>query len=517
MDLLCLIVEAGLISQAFLCLSIALSILFLWVYFPSGLSPIPGHFLAKNTNVWRLIDVARGRAHETHLALHKKHGQYVRLGPSVVSIQNLEVLKTIYSIKNPYKKSDYYKVAQQMAGGKLAPTLFSTVDEQHHSAIRRPVSSTYAMGNVVALEKGVDELIKALLGRLDKFAAGQEVCDIGMWLQFYAFDVIGKITFGRPLGFLSEEKDVDGIIKSLIRAQDYVAVIGQIPWLDYLLLKNPLLRFFGGGTGAIAIFAIKSLEEPLSKGLSCDENTTDDFLHRFLAAKQHHPAVVTDCQIFQYTLSNVTAGSDTTAIALRSILYFLMRNPHCMDLLQNELFLARKTGALSLPVEWKESQQLPYLSAAVKETFRLHPPVGLLLERVVPDGGLQLPDGPFLPSGTIVGANPWVVHRHSVFGENLESFDPGRWLQRFDESEDDFNARKSLMLSASLTFGAGPRTCIGKNISLLEIYKTIPTLLLTYEFELDNNARSWETWNSFFVRQSNFMVKLRKVRDQNSA
>lgn len=248
--------------------------------------------------------------------------------------------------------------------------------------------------------------------------------------------------------------------------------------------------FFGCGTGAIASFAIKSLKERLSKGPSNDENTADDFLRRFLAAKQNHPAIVTDRQIFQYTLSNVTAGSDTTAIALRSILYFLLRNPHCITLLQNELSLAREKGALSLPVKWKESQQLLYLSAVVKEAFRLHPPVGLLLERVVPDRGLQLPDGPFLSSGTIVGANAWVVHRHPVFGENLESFDPRRWLQRFNEFEDDFKTRRSLMISASLTFGAGPRTSIGKNISLLEIYKTIPTLLLTYEVRYPG----FETW-----------------------
>ncbi|UQC76349.1 uncharacterized protein CLUP02_17862 [Colletotrichum lupini] len=42
---------------------------------------------------------------------------------------------------------------------------------------------------------------------------------------------------------------------------------------------------------------------------------------------------------------------------------------------------------------------MPYLSAVVKETFRFHQPLGFLLEQVVPDRGLQLPDGPFLPSG----------------------------------------------------------------------------------------------------------------------
>lgn len=83
MDRLCLIVEAGLACQGFLCLSTALCILSLWVYFPSDLSPALNHFFAKHTDMWKLIDVARGRARETHLALHERYGQYVRLGPSV--------------------------------------------------------------------------------------------------------------------------------------------------------------------------------------------------------------------------------------------------------------------------------------------------------------------------------------------------------------------------------------------------------------------------------------------------
>ena len=48
----------------------------------------------------------------------------------------------------------------------------------------------------------------------------------------------------------------------------------------------------------------------------------------------------------------------------------------------------------------------------------------------------------------------------------------------------EFQNRRQNMLRATLTFGAGPRTCIGKNISLLEIYKLIPSMLLTYDVRL---------------------------------
>lgn len=258
-----------------------------------------------------------------------------------------------------------------------------------------------------------------------------------------------------------------------------------MPWLDYVFVKNPLKQLIqGGSTTAVARFARDRMSERLSQPsekASAASSQQKDFLTRFLEAKKTYPETVTDAQVFSYTVSNMNAGSDTTAISLRAILYYTLKTPQVKAKLMAELLDALHTGKLTLPVSWKQSQELPYLDAVVKEALRLHPAVGLLLERIVPAGGLQLPNGPFLPPGTIVGINPWIIHRHAVFGSDVDSFVPERWLRGEDETEAAFQARRQDMLRATLTFGAGPRTCIGKNISLLEIYKLIPSLLLTYE------------------------------------
>lgn len=260
-----------------------------------------------------------------------------------------------------------------------------------------------------------------------------------------------------------------------------------MPWLDYVFIKNPLRQFLqGGSTGSVARFARARLNERLQQ-LQAGEKTAGtalpsrkDFLARFLEAKDEFPSVVNDAQVFSYTVSNMNAGSDTTAISLRAILYYTLKHPRVMEKLRQELDQAFRAGRISNPVSWKQSQELPYLDAVVKEALRLHPAVGLLLERTVPDG-LQLPNGPYLPPGTIVGVNPWIIHRHPVFGAEVDSFIPERWLRREDETEAEFNSRKQNMVRATLTFGAGPRTCIGKNFSLLEMYKLIPSLFLTYQ------------------------------------
>lgn len=73
-------------------------------YLTPGVSSIPGPYLAKITNIWRFIDVAKGHTEVTLHKLHQKHGDYVRLGPNVVSVQNLDALKIIYGINKGYQK-----------------------------------------------------------------------------------------------------------------------------------------------------------------------------------------------------------------------------------------------------------------------------------------------------------------------------------------------------------------------------------------------------------------------------
>ncbi|PWY80340.1 cytochrome P450 [Aspergillus sclerotioniger CBS 115572] len=464
-------------------------------YFTPGVVRIPGPFLAKISNVWRFVDVARGRPEVTLDRLHQEHGEYVRLGPKVVSVANLDALKT-----------GFYRVQQQLAKGKSTETLFTTLDEDFHAKIKRPVSAAYSMSTVAEFEPFVDSTILTLFTRLDEFSEKNRAFDIAVWLQYYAFDVIGEMTFGKQLGFLEQGRDVEGIIASLEKTLDYVGKIGQMPWLDDLIR--------GGSTGAVARFARDRMHERLSQSESKSDDYPGrqrDFLTRFLQAKTTHPDIVDDTQVFSYTVSNVNAGSDTTAISLRAVLYYTLKHPEILSKLREELRRALQAGRITVPVSWKQSQELPYLDAVIKEALRLHSAVGLLLERVVPAEGLQLPSGPFLPAGTIVGVNPWIIHRHTVFGKEVENFIPERWLRGNGESETEFQARRQNMLGATLTFGAGPRTCIGKNISLLEIYKLIPSLLLAYEVELTEPEAEWEVVNAWFVRQKHMNVKVTRT------
>lgn len=210
-----------------------------------------------------------------------------------------------------------------------------------------------------------------------------------------------------------------------------------------------------------------------------------DLLSKFVQAKTDRPEFMTDSLVMTMAISMAFAGSETTAISLSSVFYYLLKNPKCMEKLYQELDSKAKDGYFKDSehgvVTWTESQGLPYLDACIKEAFRVHPAPGLPLERIVPPQGAEIA-GHFIKGGTIVGCSAWVIHRNKdIFGQDVDVFRPERWL--VDENKDKVAEEKRIkeMSGVMLQFGMGSRTCIGKNISLLEIYKLVPTVLRRFE------------------------------------
>lgn len=77
----------------------------------------------------------------------------------------------------------------------------------------------------------------------------------------------------------------------------------------------------------------------------------------------------------------------------------------------------------------------------------------------------------------------WNYSRHitmdtSSQGIDIRLMNRGVTSTKMDRS---IGSQKTLMNNAMFTFGMGSRTCIGKNISLLEIYKLVPTVLRKFE------------------------------------
>ena len=424
------------------------------------------------------------------------------------------------------RKSDFYACFQNIVNGKRAASLVAMTDESEHARTKRAIAHAYSLSKLVEFEVLVDSTVKVFLETLsNRFAGNGEVCDLGRWLQFFAFDVIGEMTFSKRLGFLERGEDVNGIIAAIGSNFRYFSVLGQMPWLDGWLGKNPVyVRFFRKAVSSpILLFAQKLLQERLDslegeKEGEPDDLDKPDFLSKFLAARKdtEEPGLLGDRQLLSYLFMNINAGSDTIASTLKGIFYGLLMNPESMGILVAELENAKKEGNLSLPTPtWQETQKLEYLGAVVKEGLRMNPALSLSLERVVPAEGMTLQTGSegapsealFLPGGTVVGINPWVQHRDErIFGEEPEQWRPERWLTARERET------KSMEHNL-LSFGAGKRSCLGKNVAMLELHKVVPALLMRFDVRWAKgyeDGKHWEVVNKWVLEQRGLMVELRE-------
>ncbi|KAJ4988549.1 cytochrome p450 [Stagonosporopsis vannaccii] len=483
-----------------------------------GINHIPGPFLAAYSDYWRFFLVWGRRPELTHVKLHAKYGEFVRIGPKTVLVSNWNAVRKIYGLNSGYIKSGFYPVQQNIAKGKPLLSLFNTTDEQFHSKLRRSVANAYSMSTLVQFEPLVDSTIDAFITQINKRFADKAgpagVADFGTWLHYYAFDVIGELTFSKRLGFIDQGKDIEGIIGTLEKMLDYFAIVGQIPWLDRLFFKNPILLWCNDHgvvdtTSPVAVFAkarmASRLEKDTQSGNVTEQKTTQlrkDFLDRFLEANRKDPSFISDERVLALTVANIFAGADTTAITLRTVFYFLLKNPECLNCLLSELEDS-DLGPHDRILSWDRTRKLPYLSAVIQESLRMHPAVGLPLERVVPASGLDV-DGLFVPPGTIVGTTARAIHaKSSIFGADPEKYNPERWLIASE-------IKRAEMNNALFSFGMGARTCIGKNISLLEMYKLVPTVLRQYEITFANDDSDWALHNAWFVKQTNFHVLFKR-------
>ena len=383
------------------------------------------------------------RAH--HLTLTHTQGPIVRLAPNRYSISDPTAIRTIYGTGSKFSKSEFYRPFGSI--DETHPDLFTERNNAAHAQQRRQTANLYSMSSLVMYEPFVDKVNTEFMAAVAHLAKSEQTFDLFTWMQFYAFDVIGEITIGCSFGLIEAGNDKNGLLHAIhvtgISYGSHAALLPElhplIIWLQGALpFSSPWKTVMGAIGGEIAK---RTHGETFSDRQDFLEKCTE--LKK--VGKMDHPTM------FNTIGANIGAGSDTTGITLTAIIYYLMKNPECLRKLRLEIETAEGEGRLSSPLTFKEGQALPYLQATIKEALRLHPAVGQILARVVPEGGAELA-GRFFPPGvslaynpsnssfprnantppplqTVVGVNAWVIHSSaSIWGADVQEFRPERWL-----------------------------------------------------------------------------------------
>ena len=253
----------------------------------------------------------------------------------------------------------------------------------------------------------------------------------------------------------------------------------------------------------------KEADPSLSYSKSEHGTGHNDLLDKFVRVQGEQPDVMNDMEILKIGLAVVFAGADSTAASITAILYHLVRSPGKLRRLQAEL--DDRVYSRLPPGEtpsFAALSRVPYLDACIKEAMRKFAVVRFTPERVSPEPAGTTVCGAHVPPGVVVGANPWVLHHDAaVFGKDVESYRPERWLEPEAGPERYREMSATLML-----FGHGKYSCMGQNISLLEMFKFVPELVRAFDLRLDVEGAEWRFKHGLFVNLEGVDVRIRERR-----
>lgn len=156
----------------------------------------------------------------------------------------------------------------------------------------------------------------------------------------------------------------------------------------------------------------------------------------------------------------------------------LARSPTTMRKLQDEV---RGIGFGKELVKEEEANEMMYLKAVIREVFRLHPSVPLLLPReLMEDCRIE---GYKIPQKTRVLVNVWTIGRDPKYWEAPQEFKPERFMEggAVDFKGNDFQFTP---------FGAGRRICPGMNFAIASLELALANLIYHFDWELPRGLTS---------------------------
>ncbi|MBA0740414.1 hypothetical protein Gogos_013616 [Gossypium gossypioides] len=213
-------------------------------------------------------------------------------------------------------------------------------------------------------------------------------------------------------------------------------------------------------------------DERLQSRKSQDYTASNDVLDTLLHIIEDNIEELNKTHVLHLFLVLFVAGTDTTSSTLEWAMAELLQNPQVLLKAKKELNQAIEKGK---PIKESDINHLPYLQAIIKETFRMHPVVPLLLpRRAGSDADLC---GFKVPKGSQVLVNVWAIGRDPSIWENPNSFMPERFLGlEIDVKGRDFGL---------IPFGAGRRICPGLPLANRMLHLMLGSLINSFGWKLE--------------------------------
>ena len=208
----------------------------------------------------------------------------------------------------------------------------------------------------------------------------------------------------------------------------------------------------------------------------------EDFMQSLMESRYSDGRALTDHEIAGILMTALFGGQHTSGVLAAWVGVELLQHPHALSPVLRELDDVYRDGRELSMASLKEQVQL---ERAVKECERLHPPLPLLVRKVMRDFDVA---GYRIPAGRLAVVSPGLSHRLPDVFSDPHRFDPERFAPPREE-----DARQSHSL---VSFGGGKRRCIGQAFAYMQI-KTIWTVIFSrFELELASPvpAQDQKSW-----------------------
>ncbi|KAF8032913.1 hypothetical protein BT93_D1717 [Corymbia citriodora subsp. variegata] len=315
--------------------------------------------------------------------------------------------------------------------------------------------------------------VRELLAHVKKSAQVSNAVDIGEAAFRTSLNFLSNTIFSLDLADPSSASNTEfKKIFSLIMAvagkpniADYFPILKKI---DPQGSRRQMKMYFGQ---MLDLFE-GLIQKRMQMRAASDYARKDDVLDTLIDLCEDENAHMEILQIKHLLLDLFVAGTDTTSSTLEWAMAELLRSPEKLSRVQAELDQVIGKGNL---IDELDVTRLPYLQAIVKETFRLHPAIPLLLPR---KSAVELEiSGVTIPKGAQVFINLWVIGRDGTLWENPNAFMPERFLG----SEIGVKGQSFELIP----FGGGRRICPGLPLALRMLHMMLGSLLNCFNWKLE--------------------------------
>ena len=210
----------------------------------------------------------------------------------------------------------------------------------------------------------------------------------------------------------------------------------------------------------------------------------EDFMQTLMESHYKDGRAVSDEEVIGILITTLFAGQHTSAVLATWVALELLKDQVYLELIREETKQLYNDDA-QLSFDGLKQQQV--VERAVRENERLHPPLILLVRKVLKDFEFR---NHVIPKDTFAIVSPAVSHRLTDLFTDPDCFDPNRFAPPRSEGQQHQHAL--------IGFGGGKHRCMGKNFAIMQIKSIWSVLLDQFDFELETsfpqpNYGSWVT------------------------